>query len=228
MLCCNRKAKTSMEKVSTPFVGHIGPIYSVQRNPAHSRFILTIGDWTARLWMDDFRMPILSTPFDTTYLSAGGWSPTRPSLFFTGKNNGMVDVWDMMSQSRLLNVRVTDRESVGLATLEVHSSGRLMVSGTTDGSVYVHELSDSLCVQGASEKQDLLAVFEREAKREKNVDARVKEQRLREKKEGKDKSNLPAPSPKLGTKLGEGQAQQERGPERRQDRKSIESALMII
>ena len=31
---------------------HHGPIYSIQRNPANTKCFLTIGDWTARIWME--------------------------------------------------------------------------------------------------------------------------------------------------------------------------------
>ena len=30
------------------------------------------------------------------HLTASGWSPTRPSVFFTGSTNGIVDIWDLM------------------------------------------------------------------------------------------------------------------------------------
>ena len=29
---------------------HHGPIYSIERNPLHTKFFLTVGDWTARVW----------------------------------------------------------------------------------------------------------------------------------------------------------------------------------
>jgi len=48
-LQCNRKAKTDPDKVSAPFGGHFGPVYSIQRNPFHSRYFLTISDWCARV-----------------------------------------------------------------------------------------------------------------------------------------------------------------------------------
>ncbi|KAH7831056.1 dynein intermediate chain IC70 [Monocercomonoides exilis] len=184
VLSCNKKSKTPAEKVSTPFVGHIGPVYAVQRNPVHSRFFLSVGDWTAKLWMDDLRVPILSTPFDSTYMSAGCWSPAKPSQFYTAKNNGMVDVWDMMTQGKILSLQVTESADIGLACLELHPTGKIMATGATDGTVYIHELSDSLCTLQPTEKSDLLAVLEREAKREKNVDARIKEQRLKERQSG--------------------------------------------
>lgn len=184
ILSCNRKAKTNLEKVSTPFVGHIGPVYSVQRNWAHSRFFLSVGDWSARIWIDDFRMPVMCTPFESTYMAAAAWSPTRPSVYYTAKSDGSLDAWDLLSQQRVLNVQVTESRNVGLASLTVHSSGKTLAAGATDGTVYINDVSESLYVLGTNDKTDLLVVLEREAKREKNVDARMKELRLKERKEG--------------------------------------------
>ena len=31
-----------------------------------------------------------------TYLSSGCWSPIRPSVFFTTKMDGTLDVWDII------------------------------------------------------------------------------------------------------------------------------------
>jgi dynein intermediate chain 2, axonemal len=56
---------------------HHGPIYSIQRNPANTKCFLTVGDWTARIWMEDLRTPIMTTKYHSSYLTAGCWSPTR-------------------------------------------------------------------------------------------------------------------------------------------------------
>lgn len=34
---------------------HHAPIYAIQRNPVHSKFFLTVGDWTARVWVEDLK-----------------------------------------------------------------------------------------------------------------------------------------------------------------------------
>ncbi|KAK2959260.1 putative Dynein intermediate chain 3, ciliary [Blattamonas nauphoetae] len=185
VLSCNRKAKTSAEKVTPPFFGHIGPVYSVQRNPFHSRFFMSVGDWTVKLWIDDLRSPMISTPSDSVYLSAGQWSPTKPSLLFTAKENGYFDIYDVITQKFILSQQVTETPNIGLSALEVQNTGKLIATGGKNGSIYIHELSDSLCQITDTEKTDVLNVLEREAKREKNVDARKKEQQLKERQAAK-------------------------------------------
>ncbi|CAE7742446.1 ODA6, partial [Symbiodinium microadriaticum] len=73
---------------------HHGPIYSIQRNPANSKCFLTIGDWTARIWMEELRTPIMTTKYHSSYLTAGCWSPTRAGVFFVTRMDGAVDIWD--------------------------------------------------------------------------------------------------------------------------------------
>jgi hypothetical protein len=75
-------------------------------------------------------------------------------------------------------------------------------------AVFIHELSDSLAQLTSTEKSDLLIVLEREAKREKNIDSRVKEQKLKERqalKADPSQQKLAAPgTPGSAARLPEG------------------------
>ena len=66
----------------------------MQRNPSHSKFFLTIGDWSAKVWSEDGKSPIMNTRYAPSYLTAGCWSPTRAGVFFATRMDGVVDVWD--------------------------------------------------------------------------------------------------------------------------------------
>jgi len=74
---------------------HHGPVYSVQRHPFAPKYFASIGDWTARVWMEDIKTPLLTTPYSKSYLSGGCWSPTRPGVLFTAKTDGTLDVFDL-------------------------------------------------------------------------------------------------------------------------------------
>lgn len=73
---CNRKAKNPVDRVKYVLNGHHGPIYGLRRNPFNSKYFLSIGDWTARVWTDDtaVKTPILTTKYHATYLTGGGCS----------------------------------------------------------------------------------------------------------------------------------------------------------
>lgn len=49
IISCNRKAKTPLEKIVATFNGHIGPVYSLQRNPHFPKNFMSVGDWCARV-----------------------------------------------------------------------------------------------------------------------------------------------------------------------------------
>ena len=34
---------------------HFGPVYSVKRNPFHVKFFLSVGDWCAKMWMEELK-----------------------------------------------------------------------------------------------------------------------------------------------------------------------------
>ena len=61
---------------------HHSAIYSVQRNPVHPKFFMTVGDWCAKIWSEDVKTPMMSTRYRPP-TTAGCWSPTRPGVFFT-------------------------------------------------------------------------------------------------------------------------------------------------
>lgn len=57
--------------------GHHGPVYGLVRNPFYPKYFLSIGDWTARIWNEDLKTPIMSSKYHSSYLTGGRWSPTR-------------------------------------------------------------------------------------------------------------------------------------------------------
>jgi len=73
---------------------HHGPIYSIQRNPKELKFFLTVGDWSAKIWMEDIKTPVMTTKYHDSYLTSGCWSPTRPGVFFVVGMSGWLHVWD--------------------------------------------------------------------------------------------------------------------------------------
>jgi len=167
-IMCNRKAKTPADHIGALYPGHHGPIYSLQRNPFFPKYFMTVGDWTARIWMEDLKTPIMTTKYDTSYLTDGCWSPTRPGVFFTTKLDGTMDIWDYFYKQNIptLSLQVTDKS---LHTLRVEQSGRLIAIGSVDGATTLFQISESLSVMQQNEKQGISQMLERETRRERNL-----------------------------------------------------------
>lgn len=178
ILSCNRKGKTQHEKIGpNTFNGHHGPVYSVQRNPMFSKYFLSIGDWTARLWFEDFKFtPMFSTFYHKAYLTSGAWHSVRPGVFFTTRMDGYLDIWDLMLRQTTpsLSFKVSD---YALHTVKPAHEGKTVATGGIDGNVTLIELSPSLTTLAPDEKNTIGTLFENESTRDKNLDRSIKEKR---------------------------------------------------
>eukprot|EP00003_Mantamonas_plastica_P002563 TRINITY_DN11949_c0_g1_i1.p1 TRINITY_DN11949_c0_g1~~TRINITY_DN11949_c0_g1_i1.p1 ORF type:complete len:249 (+),score=85.54 TRINITY_DN11949_c0_g1_i1:1583-2329(+) len=183
-LSCNMKPKTPQDQIDKIYEGHHGPIYALHRKPNFSKFFLTVGDWTARIWCEDLPdAPIISTKYDRSYLTDGCWSPTRPGVFFTTKLDGTLDVWDYLYKQNEPILPIPKVSSSGLHSLRVTNDGRYVACGGKDGSVTIYELCASLYKQQPNETQSIRQMFEREVKREKNLrERRQKESKSRQRR----------------------------------------------
>lgn len=181
VISCNRKAKTPAEKIVCTFSGHHGPIYALQRNPFYPKNFLTVGDWAARIWSEESReSSIMWTRYHMAYLSDGAWSPVRPAVFFTTKMDGTLDIWDLVFKQcdPALSLKVCDDP---LFCLRVQDTGCLIACGSELGTTTLLEVSSSLSTLQRNERNIASSIFERETRREKILEARHREMRLKEK-----------------------------------------------
>ncbi|KAM6111115.1 dynein axonemal intermediate chain 2 [Pterocles gutturalis] len=180
VIACNRKAKTPAEKITGTYSGHHGPIYALARNPFCPKIFLTVGDWTARIWSEEIKeSPIMWTKYHLSYLTDGCWSAVRPAVFFTTRSDGTLDVWDFLFKQNdpSLSLKVCDEP---LSSLRLQDKGCVIGCGSKLGTVTLLEISSGLCTLQRNEKTLVTAMFERETKREKILEARHREMRLKE------------------------------------------------
>ncbi|XP_023346915.1 dynein intermediate chain 3, ciliary [Eurytemora carolleeae] len=159
---CNRKAKTSSERIVGIYKAHFGPVYALERNPCFPKNFLTVGDWCARIWSEDIK---------------------ESAIMWTSVQDGVLDTWDILYQQRtpILSTKIADDP---INCVKIHEQGCLVAIGCNNGSTSIIELSESLSVSQKNEKASVTAMFERETRREKILEARNKEIRLKEKTKG--------------------------------------------
>ncbi|NXW99392.1 DNAI2 protein, partial [Larus smithsonianus] len=180
VIACNRKAKTPPEKITSTYSGHIGPVYALVRNPFYPKVFLTVGDWTARIWSEETKeSSIMWTKCHLSYLTDGCWSTVRPSVFFITRSDGTLDVWDFLFKQNdpSLSLKVCNEP---LSSLRLQDNGCIVGCGSKLGTVTLLEISSGLCTLQRNEKTLATAMFERETKREKILEARHREMRLKE------------------------------------------------
>mmetsp|Transcript_6067 Transcript_6067/g.17314 ORF Transcript_6067/g.17314 Transcript_6067/m.17314 type:complete len:452 (-) Transcript_6067:118-1473(-) len=191
VLSLNKKPKKAVE-IQTRFGmesgRHYGPIYAVKRNPAQPKFFLTVGDWCTKIWNEDQKTPIMSTQYHSSSLMTGQWSPTRPGVFLVGRQDGYLDFWDFFYRQN----EIAFQHKVGEAALwsiAIQNQGQLVAVGDTDGAVTLLELCEPLVVPTSAEKTVIQQMFDRESRREKNLETAKKQA------EGKKAQREGSPSP---------------------------------
>ncbi|XP_069728508.1 dynein axonemal intermediate chain 2 [Phaenicophaeus curvirostris] len=179
IISCNRKASTPANKISSTFSGHYGPVYAVARNPFYPRIFLSVGDRSAQIWSDEIKeSSILGTKYHHTYLMDGCWSTVRPTVFFTAKWDGTLDVWDFLYNQKepSLSVKVCDEP---LFSLRLQDNSRIIGCGSKLGTITLLRISGFSTLQ-RSEKEQSSEMFEREVRREKVLAVQLREMQLKE------------------------------------------------
>ncbi|ESN96476.1 hypothetical protein HELRODRAFT_156024 [Helobdella robusta] len=180
VLTCNRKAKSVQERVSSVHVGHVGGVRAIQRNPFFLKNFLTVGDWTAKIWVDDHKdSAIWSSKYGQHYMTDACWSPTRAGVFLTSRSDGMMEVWDIthMHANSVLKVKVTEE---CLDSMRMYDNGQMVAVGSREGLVMLYNLNESLFLPDKNEKNIISNLFEREARREKLLESKHREFRTKE------------------------------------------------
>jgi dynein intermediate chain 2 len=172
---------------------HFGPVYALKRNVFHPKFFLSVGDWTAKLWIEDIKGPLLQTPYHPCFLTAAAWSPTRAGVFYLCRTDGRLDIWDYYY--RMNEVSLSQKVSDASLTCincqgNINAPGNLIAIGDSDGVVSLLQACDGLVNGSSSEKVQIGAVFERESKREKSLEQIKKSGGLGKKGDAPPQSNV--------------------------------------
>ncbi|XP_012873719.1 PREDICTED: WD repeat-containing protein 63 [Dipodomys ordii] len=79
---------------------HDGAVHTVQRSPFYNDIILTIGGWNLAIWKEDIMTgPLLQSCCAPKRYTSGHWSLTRPGVFYIGREDGNIDIWDLLEKT---------------------------------------------------------------------------------------------------------------------------------
>ncbi|XP_020844390.1 dynein axonemal intermediate chain 3 isoform X2 [Phascolarctos cinereus] len=88
------------QKPLNRYAVHDGSINTVQRSPFYQDIVLTIGGWNVAIWKEGVSQgPLLLSACSTKMYTSGHWSLTRPAVFFVGKEDGYIDIWDLLEKT---------------------------------------------------------------------------------------------------------------------------------
>ncbi len=156
---------------------HFGAISTLQRSPFFEDIVLSVGEWSFKIWKEGLSSPIFVSASATTYLTMGCWSPTRPGVIITGREDGMIEVWDLLDRSHEASMVSTVSPS-SITSLKFYegssSSYQLLAAGDSMGKLHILELPRNLRRPIANEKEIMQSFCERELERVQYVGSTVK------------------------------------------------------
>ena len=118
----------------------------------------------------------MQTRYHQSYLTDGCWSPTRCGLFYLTRMDGFLDVWDFYYRQN--EVAYSQKVSDAVLT-KISVNATMAAIGDSDGTVHMMSLCKTLWVQSNKEKEAMGMIFEREFRREKNLEVAKKQAELK-------------------------------------------------
>jgi dynein intermediate chain 2 len=181
VMSVNRKAADPTNRISAVFPCHYGPVYAVRRHPTETKYFCSISDWCCRMFTEDNKTPLVTIPAQRYYLTNAVWGYGRTTVVYTANVQGTLDAWDLI-QSLKRPICSISVGHVPVYSMAAEGSGQFLLTGDADGTATLLEFNEPLRNISASEKTLFNGMMGREAKRVKNYDQFLKEQKMREKK----------------------------------------------
>ncbi|XP_066453973.1 dynein axonemal intermediate chain 3 isoform X2 [Eleutherodactylus coqui] len=179
---------------------HDGLVHTVQRSPLLQDFVLTVGGWNFAIWKEGVTSrPILQSCCTEKRYTAAHWSLSRPSVFFIGKEDGNVDVWDLLEKTH----EPSQTQNVSAAAITcikpcIVSAKQHFLSVADDGgTLHVLEIPWTLHHPSANESSAVLHYLDREVSHleyyEQRKTVRAAEKRALELKDHRKKTEAAPP-----------------------------------
>ena len=156
---------------------HFGAISTLQRSPFFEDIVLSVGEWSFKIWKEGLSSPIFASASATTYLTMGCWSPTRPGVIITARQDGMIEIWDLLDRSHEASMVATVSSS-SITSLKFYEKGsssyQLLAAGDSMGKLHILELPRNLWRPIVNEREIMQSFCERELDRVQYVGSTVK------------------------------------------------------
>ncbi|XP_010294352.1 PREDICTED: WD repeat-containing protein 63 [Phaethon lepturus] len=142
-------------------------INTLQRSPFFKDIVLTVGGRNFAIWKEGVTNgPILQASCSVGRNTAGHWSLTRPGVFFIGRDDGNIEIWDLLKKtyepSHFQNI---SKSMITFIRPWTASSEQHFLAVSDDlGVLHVLEICQTLSHPSRNEHTEVLDYFEREVK----------------------------------------------------------------
>nr|KAF6384151.1 hypothetical protein mPipKuh1_018792 [Pipistrellus kuhlii] len=164
---------------------HDGAIHTVQRSPFYDDIILTVGGWNVAIWKEGVMIgPLLQSSCAPKRYTSGHWSLTRPGVIYIGREDGYIDIWDLLEKTH----EPTQSQNICITMITCIRpwafSAKQQFIAVADfyGTLHILEIPWTLSHPSTNEASSINYYFEREVKHLEYV-AQRKKIREQERKE---------------------------------------------
>ncbi|XP_059710127.1 dynein axonemal intermediate chain 3 isoform X1 [Haemorhous mexicanus] len=159
-------AKPVSQKHSQKYSLHTETINTLQNSPFFKDIFLSIGGQKFAIWKEGVTNgPILQSSCSAGRYTAGQWSFTRPGVFFIGRDNGNIDIWDLLKKthepSHFQNI---SKSIITFISPSSASEQHFLAVSDNVGVLHILEICQTLCHPSSNEHAKVLDYFEREVK----------------------------------------------------------------
>ncbi|KAK5930505.1 hypothetical protein CgunFtcFv8_026733 [Champsocephalus gunnari] len=151
------------------FRTHHWLVNTVQRSPFYKDIILTMGSWNFAIWKEGvMEGPIVTSPCSEQVCTAGCWSPSRPAVFFIGKDDGSIEVWNLLEKTGeplQVHAHITDAKITCIKAWTASSKQHFLAVTDDLGMVRVLEIPKTLYAPFKSETLSVKKYFKLEEDR---------------------------------------------------------------
>uniref|UniRef100_A0A8C6QSU4 Dynein axonemal intermediate chain 3 n=1 Tax=Nannospalax galili TaxID=1026970 RepID=A0A8C6QSU4_NANGA len=146
---------------------HDGAVHTVQRSPFYNDIILTIGGWNVAIWKEEIMTgPLLKTCCTSKRYTSGHWSLTRPGVFYVGREDGYIDIWDLLEKTH----EPAQSQNICIAMITAikpwsySSKQQFIAIADYHGTLHILEIPWTLSRPSLNEVSSVNYYFEREVK----------------------------------------------------------------
>ncbi|XP_069594088.1 dynein axonemal intermediate chain 3 [Ranitomeya imitator] len=179
---------------------HDGLVHTVQRSPFLKDFALSVGGWNFAIWKEGVTSgPILQSCCSQKRFTAAHWSLSRPGVFFIGKEDGNVDIWDLLEKTH----EPSQTQNISAAAITcikpwiMSAKQHFLAVADDSGTLHVLQIPWTLHHPSANESTAVLHYLDREVSHleyyEQRKTFRAAEKRTLELKEHSKKSEISPP-----------------------------------
>ncbi|XP_029474213.1 WD repeat-containing protein 63 isoform X2 [Rhinatrema bivittatum] len=159
--------KITSQKALYRHTVHDGIVHTVQRSPFFKDIVLTVGGWNFAIWKEGVTGgPILQSCCAPKRFTTGHWSLSRAGVFFIGREDGNVDIWDLLEKTHEPS-QTQNISSVLITCIRpwiVSSKQHFLAVSDEFGTLYIFEIPWTLRSLSSNESSLVQNYFEREVK----------------------------------------------------------------